>query len=91
MDWLSFVGIFAVIQFISLLSAVPGGIGVFEGIMLVVLAPIASTQSEVFAMLLTFRAIYYLIPFSLGGLAFLLVILVQRKNPGPRPTLEGQS
>ena len=91
MDWLSFVGIFAVIQFISLLSAVPGGIGVFEGIMLVVLAPIASTQSEVFAMLLTFRAIYYLVPFTLGGLAFLALVLVQRNNPGPRATLEGES
>ena len=91
MDWLSFVGIFAVIQFISLLSAVPGGIGVFEGIMLVVLAPVASKQSEVFAMLLTFRAIYYLIPFTLGGLAFLLMILIQRKTPSPTGTLKGES
>ena len=83
MDWLSFVGIFAVIQFISLLSAVPGGIGVFEGIMLVVLAPVAARQSEVFAMLLTFRAIYYLIPFALGGLTFLLTVLIQRQEHRP--------
>ena len=91
MDWLSFVGIFAVIQFISLLSAVPGGIGVFEGIMLVVLAPIASRQSEVFAMLLTFRAIYYLIPFVLGGLAFLLTILIQGKAPEQTAIQKGES
>lgn len=91
MDWLSFVGIFAVIQFISLMSAVPGGIGVFEGIMLVVLAPIASRQSEVFAMLLTFRAIYYLIPFVLGGLAFLLTILIQGKAPGQMTVQKGES
>ena len=88
MDWLSFVGIFAVIQFISLLSAVPGGIGVFESIMLVVLAPIAAKQSEVFAMLLTFRAIYYLIPFALGGLTFLLLVLIQRKSTDPSKILE---
>ena len=88
MDWLSFVGIFAVIQFISLLSAVPGGIGVFESIMLVVLAPIAAKQSEVFAMLLTFRAIYYLIPFALGGLTFLLMVLIQRKSTDPSKILE---
>ena len=91
MDWLSFVGIFAVIQFISLLSAVPGGIGVFEGIMLVVLAPIASRQSEVFAMLLTFRAIYYLIPFALGGLTFLLTVLIQGKVQDQMTIQKGES
>ena len=85
------LGIFAVIQFISLMSAVPGGIGVFEGIMLVVLAPIASRQSEVFAMLLTFRAIYYLTPFVLGGLAFLLTILIQGKAPGQMTVQKGES
>ena len=91
MDWISFVGIFAVIQFISLMSAVPGGIGVFEGIMLVVLAPVASRQSEVFAMLLTFRAIYYLIPFVLGGLTFLLTVLIQGKMPDQITIQKGES
>ena len=42
-------------------------------------------------MLLTFRAIYYLIPFALGGLAFLLLVLVQGKTPGPKTILEGES
>ena len=56
--------------------------------MLVVLAPIAAKQSEVFAMLLTFRAIYYLIPFALGGLTFLLMVLIQRKSTDPSKILE---
>ena len=59
--------------------------------MLVVLAPIASRQSEVFAMLLTFRAIYYLIPFALGGLTFLLTILIQGKMPDQITIQKGES
>lgn len=79
-NWLAFVGIFAVIQFVSLLSCVPGGIGVFSGIMLLVLQPDAEHKSQVFAMLIAFRALYYLIPFALGGLAFLGFVVTQNSK-----------
>lgn len=79
-NWLAFVGIFSVIQFAALLSGVPGGIGVFSAIMLVVLQPPADGQTEVFAVLIAFRALYYLIPFAIGGLAFLGFVVVQNSR-----------
>ena len=79
-NWLAFVGIFAVIQFVALLSCVPGGIGVFAAIMLVVLQPPPEKQTEVFAVLIAFRALYYLLPFALGGLAFLGFVLTQNSR-----------
>ena len=68
------------IQFAALLSGVPGGIGVFSAIMLVVLQPPADGQTEVFAVLIAFRALYYLIPFAIGGLAFLGFVVVQNSR-----------
>ena len=79
-NWLAFVGIFAVIQQIALLSLVPGGVGVFSVMMLLVLQPDAEYKPQVFATLLAFRALYYLAPFLLGGLAFLGFVLTQNSK-----------
>jgi uncharacterized membrane protein YbhN (UPF0104 family) len=79
-NWLAFVGIFAVIQQVALLSLVPGGVGVFSVIMLLVLQPDAEHKPQVFAILLTFRALYYLAPFLLGGLAFLGFVLTENSK-----------
>ena len=79
-NWLAFVGIFAVIQQVALLSLVPGGVGVFSVIMLLVLQPDAEQKPQVFATLLAFRALYYLAPFLLGGLAFLGFVLIQNSR-----------
>lgn len=79
-NWLAFVGIFAVIQQIALLSLVPGGVGVFSVIMLLVLQPDAAHKPQVFATLLAFRALYYLTPFLLGGIAFLGFVLTQNSK-----------
>ena len=71
--WMAFIGIFAVVQFASLMSAVPGGIGVFSAIMIAVLGPrfTGNAGAELFASLIAFRVIYYLIPFTIGGVTFL--------------------
>ena len=75
--WLAFVGIFSVVQFASLMSAVPGGVGVFTAIMVIVLGPRFPSAPELLASLIAFRVIYYMIPFLIGGLTFLAMVLVQ--------------
>src|SRR5262245_56798476 len=60
--FLSFLGIFALAQFAGFVSHVPGGLGVFETVMLVLLKPHLAPD-QTFAVLLAYRAIYYLLPF----------------------------
>jgi uncharacterized membrane protein YbhN (UPF0104 family) len=77
--WLAFLGIFAVVQLASLISLVPGGIGVFGAIMIAVLSPrfTGDASAELFASIIAFRVLYYLIPFTIGGITFLGMIAAQ--------------
>ena len=77
LGWLAFMGIFSVVQFTSLMSAVPGGIGVFTMIMLVVLAPRFPSEADLVASIITFRVLYYLVPFAIGGVTFLGLVTGQ--------------
>jgi phosphatidylglycerol lysyltransferase len=59
---------FALAQLIGLISTVPGGLGVFETLMLFMLEPYFD-MVDIIRPLLLFRAIYYFAPFLLGFLA----------------------
>ncbi|HET8613265.1 MAG TPA: lysylphosphatidylglycerol synthase domain-containing protein [Sphingomonas sp.] len=61
----SFVLSYAVALVAGLASYVPGGLGVFEAVMLAALPEIA--PAELLAALIAFRVIYYWIPLLLGG------------------------
>ncbi len=63
-----FVGIFLVAQFAGLASHVPGGVGVFEAIMLVLL-PSDVPAGSLAGSLLVYRAIYYLCPLMCAATA----------------------
>ena len=63
-----FLGVFLLAQFVGLLSHVPGGLGVFEALMVVLLAPTLGARDVVGA-LLAYRLIYYLLPFVLAVLS----------------------
>jgi phosphatidylglycerol lysyltransferase len=56
-----FLGIFLLAQIAGVASNVPGGIGIFEAIILVFLAPYFSA-SAILGSLVAFRVIYYLLP-----------------------------
>ncbi|MEA2239101.1 MAG: phosphatidylglycerol lysyltransferase [Thermoanaerobaculia bacterium] len=56
-----FLGIFLLAQIAGVASNVPGGIGIFEAIILVFLAPFFSA-SAILGSLVAFRVIYYLLP-----------------------------
>jgi phosphatidylglycerol lysyltransferase len=63
----AFLGVFALGQIAGLLSHVPGGVGVFESVLLLFLTP-GLVAPEVLGILLVYRAIYYLVPLAVAAL-----------------------
>ena len=70
---LTFLGLLAAFltaQLLGLASHVPGGVGVFEGLMVLLLQPFLSS-AELLPALVVYRAVYYLLPLTVA-----LVVLV---------------
>jgi uncharacterized membrane protein YbhN (UPF0104 family) len=67
----AFLGVFVVAQVAGLISHVPGGIGVFETVILLFLSP-SAPASSLLASLLAYRGIYYLLPLVVAS--FLLAV-----------------
>lgn len=70
LSFLGLLGAFVIAQLLGLASHVPGGIGVFEGLMVLLLKPFLSSAMLLPA-LFVYRVVYYLLP-----LAVALVVLV---------------
>lgn len=72
LNFLHFLSIFMIAQFIGLSTQVPGGIGVFEFIFLKLLPENDSDgSSAVLASLIIFRTLYYFIPLIIAGICIL--------------------
>ncbi len=67
LSFAAFTGVYAAAILAGIISHVPGGVGVFESIILVALAGKVDT-SELVGALVLYRAIYYLAPLLLAGL-----------------------
>jgi len=78
LSFLPVLGVFLLAQFGGILSHVPGGLGVFEAIVVLLLKPYVPAASIV-GSLLAYRAIYYLLPLVIA-LAFLISFEVQRQR-----------
>src|SRR4029079_16358299 len=63
--FLPFLGAFLLAQFAGQISHVPGGLGIFETLMVLLLKPFLPASSAL-AALIAFRAVYYLVPFALS-------------------------
>ena len=63
-DYITFVALYVLGSLLGIASNAPGGIGVFEATMLKTVP--AHSEAELFAALLLFRVIYYLVPFVLA-------------------------
>lgn len=63
LSYSGFLSVFLLAQTAGLVSQVPGGLGVFESVLLLMLNPVLP-PSKVLGLLLAFRAIYYLLPFG---------------------------
>ena len=78
LSFLPVLGVFLLAQFAGILSHIPGGLGVFEAIVVLLLEPHLPAASIV-GSLLAYRAIYYLLPLVVA-LAFLIAFEVQRQR-----------
>ncbi|HEY7473569.1 MAG TPA: bifunctional lysylphosphatidylglycerol flippase/synthetase MprF [Vicinamibacterales bacterium] len=70
-SFLTILGAFLVAQLLGLASHVPGGVGVFEGLMVLLLKPFLSSEQLIPA-LVVYRAVYYLLPLALALLALVV-------------------
>lgn len=61
MGFAHFLGIFLIAQLAGIISQVPGGLGVFESVLLL-LTPAAMAAPQVLGTLVVYRGIYYLLP-----------------------------
>ncbi|WP_338082433.1 bifunctional lysylphosphatidylglycerol flippase/synthetase MprF [Donghicola mangrovi] len=77
-DFATFVAIYSTAMMVGVLSHVPGGVGVFETVVIGTL-PATVPVGDAAAALLLFRLIYYLIPFGIG---FLIVALNEAREAG---------
>lgn len=71
LSFFRFFSIFMLSQTLSVVSNIPGGLGVFESLMLICMQSYASVP-DMMGVLLFYRLIYYLIPFLIGIATFVL-------------------
>jgi phosphatidylglycerol lysyltransferase len=74
-----FMAVFLLAQLAGLVSQVPGGLGIFETVMVILLPPTVP-QSVALGSLLAFRLIYYLLPLAVAVLLLLAFELHQRRE-----------
>ena len=80
-----FLGLFLLAQAAGLVSHVPGGLGVFEAVLVVTLRDRVSAAA-LLGSLVAFRAIYYLLPFAAGAI-LLIGYEVRRRREHLAPTV----
>lgn len=74
-----FLGVFLMSQVLGLLSHVPGGLGVFETSMILLLSPEIPAKTIVGA-LVAYRVVYYLFPLCLSVLLFGAVEVLRKRE-----------
>lgn len=89
LTYLRFVGIFLAGYAAGILAHVPGGIGVFDGAVLLGLQPYLPAAHVVGA-LLVFRLYYYIVPLFIAGMLFAGFELGERRAALRRVTALGQ-
>lgn len=65
LSFAAFFGVYLLAQIAGLVSHVPGGLGVFETVLLLLLSP-SLASADLFGALLAYRAIYYFLPLSIA-------------------------
>jgi phosphatidylglycerol lysyltransferase len=83
LSFLGLVGAFLAAQLLGLASHVPGGLGVFEGLLVVLLRPYLPA-SQLLPPLVVYRAIYYLLPLCVALLLLVADAYGQRRRDAAR-------
>src|SRR5262245_54268787 len=84
-SFLTVLGAFLAAQLLGLASHVPGGVGIFEGMMVLLLKPFLST-GQLLPALVVYRAVYYLLPLSAALVGLLIDEVIQRRSQAARAT-----
>lgn len=79
LTFIRFLGIFLLAQIAGVISNVPGGLGIFEAVSLLFLAPFFSA-SAILGALVAFRVIYYLLPLLLAMLLLATHEIVEKRE-----------
>lgn len=79
MGFLSFVGAYAAAVTAGIISHVPGGLGVFETVIVFALPDVPA--SSLLGSMLVYRAVYYLAPLTVATLLFGVKELAARRGP----------
>jgi len=72
----AYVGVFVVSHALGMLTPVPGALGVFEGLFMLLLPIPEGYEPAVFGALIARRVVYFLIPLIIAGLIMLLMYAV---------------
>jgi phosphatidylglycerol lysyltransferase len=78
LPFLTFLGSFLVAILLGMVSHVPGGAGVFEGLMVLLLKP-SMSSGQLLPALVVYRVVYYLLPFAAALLVLVLDEAYQRR------------
>lgn len=87
MGFATFLGVFVLAYLLGVLSNVPGGLGVFESIILFTFSHSVPAE-QIVTSLLVYRAVYHLLPFAIGGSVFFFMELKRPRRmaePGALP------
>ena len=79
-DYPTMLGIAVVSLTLGIASSVPGGLGVFESAVLLLMAPPPPLAAPAVGALVAFRALYYLLPLVVGLIALGFVELWRRQR-----------
>jgi phosphatidylglycerol lysyltransferase len=79
LSFLPFIGVFLVSILLGMASHVPGGLGVFEGLMVLLLKPYLDS-SQLLPALVVYRAVYYLLPLTVALFVLVADELHQRRG-----------
>ncbi len=79
-DFAPFVAIFAIAALIAVISHVPGGIGVFESVVIAGVGASSENTAALVAALFAYRAVYYLIPLLIALIVLALLEAIPRQG-----------
>ncbi len=75
----SLIGLFMLSEFTGMVSRIPGGLGVFEMVMILLL-PQTVNHSQILGALVSFRIIYYFMPLAVAAVVLGFYELLQKKE-----------
>jgi phosphatidylglycerol lysyltransferase len=83
LSFVAFLGLFLTAILIGMASHVPGGLGIFESLMVMLLKPYLSS-GKLLPALVVFRGLYYLAPLSVALIGLVVDDVIQRRGQAAR-------